>query len=197
MTYPADRAIVRKGEALAHSGSKAYSDGSPQADTMTGVTKEGREQMIRIISGGQTGADQAALDAAIALDLPHGGWLPKGRKTENGPLPARYHLMELDSGRYRNRTEQNVLDADATLICSFGPLTGGSALTEALAIRHERPFLHIDFEHHSQDRAILAVQEWLLGHPIATLNVAGPRASSEPRIYQAVYGLLMAVDWHR
>ncbi len=161
---------------------------------MTGAE---REQMIRIISGGQTGVDQAALDAAIALNLPHGGWLPKGRKTENGPLPARYQLMELDSGRYRDRTEQNVLAADATLICSFGPLTGGSALTEALAIRHGRPFLHIDFEHHSRDQAIRSVQEWLRKHPIATLNVAGPRASSEPRIYQAAYVLLMAVDWRQ
>ena len=189
--------IVRKGETLTQTGSTTYPDGSPQADAMTGATKEGKKRMIRIISGGQTGADQAALDAAIALDLPHGGWLAKGRKTENGPLPARYRLMELDSGRYRDRTEHNVLAADATLICSFGPLTGGSALTEALAIRHNRLFLHIDFEHHSQDRAILAVQEWLLAHPIATLNVAGPRASSEPRIYQAVHDLLMAVDWHR
>ena len=152
--------------------------------------------MIRIISGGQTGADQAALDAAIARNLPHGGWLPKGRKTENGPLPSRYPLKELESCRYRDRTEQNILAADATLICSFGPLTGGSALTEALAIRHGRPVLHIDFEYYSQERAILAVEGWLREHPIATLNVAGPRASSEPRIYQMVYDLLTAVAWY-
>ena len=153
--------------------------------------------MIRIISGGQTGADQAALDAAIALNLPHGGWLPRGRKTENGPLPLRYKLVELDSSRYRNRTEQNVLEADATLICSHGPLTGGSALTEALAIRHGRPLLHIDFEHYSLHLAVQALQHWLATHQVETLNVAGPRASGDSRIYQAVYDLLRAVDWNR
>lgn len=153
--------------------------------------------MIRIISGGQTGADQAALDAAMALNLPHGGWLPRGRKTENGPLPARYLLVELDSFRYRDRTEQNILAADGTLICSLGPLSGGSALTEALAIKHAKPLLHIDFEHHSQDRAAIAVEHWVRQHAIAILNVAGPRASSEPRIYRAVYDLLLAIPWRR
>lgn len=151
--------------------------------------------MIRIISGGQTGADQAALDAAIALHLPHGGWLPKGRKTENGPLPLKYNLRELDSSRYRDRTEQNVLDSDGTLICSHGPLTGGSALTEALTIRHGRPFLHIDFDQYSLKSAADAVQGWLLTHGITTLNVAGSRASGDSHIYQAVHDLLMAVDW--
>ncbi|MDR2551179.1 MAG: putative molybdenum carrier protein [Desulfobulbus sp.] len=150
---------------------------------------------MMIISGGQTGADRAALDAAIALGLPHGGWLPKGRKTEAGPLPARYLLKELDSHRYRDRTEQNVLAAGGTLICSFGPLTGGSALTEALAIRHDRPFLHIDFDLVDKDRARILVEEWVGRHGLAVVNVAGPRASSEPRIYRAVHALLLAIRW--
>ncbi len=116
---------------------------------------------MRIISGGQTGADQAALDAAIALDIPHGGWLPKGRKTEQGPLPLRYDLRESGSSRYRDRTEKNILAADGTLIFSFGPLTGGSALTEALAIRHDRPFLHVDFELIERKQAAALVEHWL------------------------------------
>ena len=74
---------------------------------------------MKIISGGQTGADRAALDAAIELGLPHGGWLPRGRKTESGPLPLKYNLRELDSDRYRDRTEQNIIDSDGTLIVSF------------------------------------------------------------------------------
>ena len=151
--------------------------------------------MIRIISGGQTGADQAALDAAIALGLAHGGWLPRGRKTESGPLPPHYALRELRSARYRDRTEKNVRAADGTLICSFGPLGRGSALTEALAIRHGRPLLHIDFDHFPVERAVREVEGWLRTHRIATLNVAGPRASSEPRIHAAVYALLTAIDW--
>jgi hypothetical protein len=148
---------------------------------------------MMIISGGQTGADQAALDAAIALNIAHGGWVPKGRKTEVGPLPASYKLRELASARYRDRTEKNILTADGTLIFSFGPLVGGSALTEALAIRHNRPFLHIDFE--QNEHATRIVQGWVEREQLAVLNVAGPRASSEPRIYSAVYTLLMAIRW--
>lgn len=150
---------------------------------------------MKIVSGGQTGADRAALDAAIALGMEYGGWLPLGRKTETGPLPASYRLKELDSPRYRERTEQNVIDSDATLICSFGPLTGGSALTEALAVKHDRPCLHIDFELISQEQAAAAIQRWLQKHAIGTLNVAGPRSSGEPRIYDAVFSLMHKVKW--
>lgn len=150
---------------------------------------------MKIISGGQTGADQAALDAALALNIPHGGWLPKGRKTENGPLSLRYALQELPSSRYRDRTEKNILTADGTMIFSFGPLSGGSALTEALAIRHDRPFLHIDFDLVNRTQAIIQVEAWLQTMQIAIVNVAGPRASSEPRIYEAVYVLLTGIRW--
>ena len=145
---------------------------------------------MKIISGGQSGADLAALDAAISLGVEHGGWLPKGRKTENGPLPSKYNLQELTTGKYRARTEQNVLDSDGTLICSFGPLTGGSALTEALAIKHHRPCLHIDFTFFPGDKAVAAVEQWLQENQIQILNVAGPRASNDPRIYNAVFTLI-------
>ncbi len=150
---------------------------------------------MKIISGGQTGADRAALDAAIRLGIPHGGWLPRGRKTEEGPLPGRYRLREMASGRYRDRTEQNIIDSDGTLIVSLGPLTGGSALTEALAIRHDRPCLHIDLELVEPRQAAAAIGHWLREHNIRTLNVAGPRASGEPRIYSAVLDLLLTVQW--
>lgn len=150
---------------------------------------------MMIISGGQTGADQAALDAAITLGIPHGGWLPKGRKTEAGPLPLRYQLRELGSSRYRERTEKNILSACGTLIFSFGPLAGGSALTEALAIRHGRPFLHIDFELIEKKQAAEVVEQWVSSMALKVINVAGPRASSEPRIYQAVYSLLTGIRW--
>ena len=150
---------------------------------------------MMIISGGQTGADQAALDAAITLGIPHGGWLPKGRKTEAGPLPLRYQLRELGSSRYRERTEKNILSACGTLIFSFGPLVGGSALTEALAIRHGRPFLHIDFELIEKKQAVVVVEQWVCSMELKVINVAGPRASSEPRIYQAVYSLLTGIRW--
>jgi hypothetical protein len=161
------------------------------------VATAGVEMIREIISGGQTGADRAALDAAIALGIPHGGWLPKGRKTEDGPLSRRYALRELPSARYRDRTEKNVQAADATLIFSFGPLSGGSALTESLAIRHDRPFLHIDFEHVDINQAAATVENWLLTWKAKTVNIAGPRASSEPRIYATVFALLTALNWHK
>ncbi len=150
---------------------------------------------ITIISGGQTGADQGALDAAINLGIPHGGWITRGRKTETGPLPEKYHLKEIKSARYRDRTEKNVLAADGTLLFSFGPLTGGSALTEALAVRHDRPCLWLDLENVSHCRASAAIRQWLQEYRIRTLNVAGPRASNEPRIHQAVYNILTTIPW--
>ncbi|MDY0350703.1 MAG: putative molybdenum carrier protein [Desulfobulbaceae bacterium] len=150
---------------------------------------------MKIISGGQTGADRAALDAAIELGIPHGGWLPRGRKTEDGPLPPRYALRELDSESYRDRTEKNIVDSDGTLIVSFGPLTGGSALTESLALKHDRPCLILDLEQVSHPSAVTALEKWIKRYRIEIMNVAGPRASGEPRIYEAVRRLLLTVDW--
>jgi len=151
--------------------------------------------VITIISGGQTGADQAALDAAMFLGLPHGGWICRGRTTESGPLPEQYRLQELDSYRYRDRTEKNVLDSDGTVIFSFGPLEGGSALTEALAIRYDRPCLFLDLAEISAEQASAALRKWIDEHGIRRLNVAGPRASNVPRIYGAVYAILTSFPW--
>ena len=88
--------------------------------------------------------DQAALDVAIKLAVAHGGWIPKGRLTESGPLPQKYRLKETRSSSYADRTEKNVQDADGTLIISRGQLTGGSDYTREMATRHNRPWLHID-----------------------------------------------------
>ena len=99
----------------------------------------------KIISGGQTGADQAALDVAIKLEIPHGGWIPKGRITEAGILPEKYKLKEMPTDSYPKRTEKNVLDSDGTLILSHGKLTGGSVLTQNLANQHGRPCLQKSF----------------------------------------------------
>ena len=143
-----------------------------------------------IISGGQTGADRAALDAARAAGCPHGGALPRGRKAEDGQLPPCYELRELESASYARRTEQNVVDGDGTLICSHGELTGGSLLTRQLAEKHGRPWLHLDFSSTSQEQAAEQLRAWLKGHGVRTLNVAGPRASGDPHIYAAVRQLL-------
>ena len=127
------------------------------------VEASGGITMQNLLATAQTGIDRisigalthsaASLDLAIEIGLPHGGWICRGRKTEDGPLSTRYHLKELDSGRYRDRTEKNVLDSDGTVIFSFGPLQGGSALTEALAIRHDRPCLFLNLAEISQEQA--------------------------------------------
>ena len=151
--------------------------------------------MIRkIISGGQTGADQGALDTAIKLDIPHGGWVPKGRINEAGILPAKYKLKEMPTASYPKRTEKNVLDSDGTLILSLGKLSGGSALTLKFANQHGRPCLYLDLSKTIAFSAAQKISAWCEENSIEVLNVAGPRASGEPRIYEAVYALLLLVN---
>ncbi len=149
--------------------------------------------IAKIISGGQTGVDRAALDVAIHLGIPHGGWVPKGRLTEDGPLPETYDLRETPTAVYAERTEKNVLDSDGTLIISRGELTGGSEYTRDMALKHSRPWLHVDLNRTAAFRAALAIVEWLAGHDIRVLNVAGPRASKDPGIYRDTTGLLESV----
>jgi len=144
----------------------------------------------KIVSGGQTGADQAALDVAIKFAIPHGGWISKGRKTENGPLPDQYRLKEMPAVSYYKRTEQNVLDSDATLIISHGKLTGGSYYTRRMAKHYHRPWLHIDLDKVNSFEAAKKINSWILKNNIEKLNVAGPRASEDPKIYQAAFDLI-------
>jgi len=147
----------------------------------------------KIISGGQTGVDQAALDFAIKMDIPHGGWIPKGRLTENGPAAQKYRLTETSTESYSERTEKNVIEADGTLIISRGPLTGGSEYTRDMATRHQRPCLHIDLDRLAAFHAATAINEWIIDHKIGILNVAGPRSSKAPRIYRDVLKILESV----
>lgn len=146
----------------------------------------------KIISGGQTGADRAALDAAIEIDIPHGGWVPRGRLAEDGMVPPAYQVSEVPSDSYAARTEKNVEDSDGTLIFSHGPLTGGSALTQELAEKHKRPSLHIDLNRVPAFKAAAMIAAWVVRHSVKTLNVAGPRASSDPHIYQKTKDILIA-----
>jgi len=146
----------------------------------------------KIISGGQTGADRAALDFAIKNSIPYGGWLPKGRKTEDGTLPLRYHLQEMPTGDYSKRTEMNVLDSDGTVIVSNGLLTMGSALTRELAMQHNRPWIHLDMKELSLKKAAQMLISWLTEKEIKVLNVAGPRAGNDAKIYDITLRLLAA-----
>jgi hypothetical protein len=152
--------------------------------------------MIRkIISGGQTGADQAALDAAIKLGIPHGGWIPKGRLTEKGTLPDKYKLIEMPDTGYASRTEQNVIDSNGTIIISHGPLSEGSEYTRQMAIKHHRPWLHIDLNQTPAFKSATLINSWINKNNIEILNVAGPRASKDGQIYLAVLKLIESVHY--
>ncbi len=134
----------------------------------------------RIVCGGQTGADRAALNWAISHGVPHGGWCPAGRIAEDGVIPARYQLTEApDGGGYRQRTEANMRDSHAPLILSIAPeLTGGSHETLLFARWLAKPWLHL----HPGMEWRSALRAWIDANAISTLNVAGPRASEAPDI---------------
>lgn len=148
----------------------------------------------RIVSGGQTGADRAALDTAIALGIPHGGWCPKGRKAEDGPLDPRYALRETSSADYHVRTERNVRDSDGTVVITIGIPTGGSALTLELAGRHGKPVLHLDLAEQDDAEAAEDLELWRQVRGIDVVNVAGPRESTRPGIGERVAAVL-ALAW--
>jgi hypothetical protein len=139
----------------------------------------------KIISGGQTGAEQAALDAAIQWQIPYGGWITKGRLTEAGILPDKYQLQEMSTDSYPERTKQNVIDSNGTLIISHGPLSGGSQFTQNIAIKHNKPYLHIDLNETDAFDAAKQVYKWITVNKVETLNVTGPKAGKDPYIYRA------------
>ncbi|MDZ4656918.1 MAG: putative molybdenum carrier protein [Bythopirellula sp.] len=147
-----------------------------------------------IVSGGQTGADRAALDFAIRFGIPHDGWCPRGRLAEDGSLDECYQLQETSSRKYDQRTRWNVRDSDATLVVSIqSQPTGGTALTLGVARQQGKPCLHIARENTtSVSEAGEQVAEFLLAHHVERLNIAGPRASQEPEIAAFVNDLLTA-----
>ncbi|XZE45891.1 putative molybdenum carrier protein [Pirellulaceae bacterium SH467] len=172
----------------------------------------------RVISGGQTGVDRAALDAAIAAGIDHGGWCPKGRISEEGPIPCIYRLEELPTMDYSERTRQNVIASDGTLILGPPRLSGGSLLTLRIARELKKPCLAIKMPEMvsgaassssnplptngvsgpsnrapgpaNRARDLHAVKRWLSLHSIRVLNVAGPRASKVPDAYEVASALL-------
>ncbi len=135
--------------------------------------------MLEIVSGGQTGVDRAALDAALDQGFECGGWCPRGRKAEDGIIGQRYPLQETPSKSYSQRTKWNVRDSDGTLILCIGPLSGGTALTKSATETQSKPCFVVDLNQHDPIDAIL---EWITTHQIHILNVAGPRESQCPGI---------------
>lgn len=148
----------------------------------------------RIVSGGQAGADRAALDFAIEHGYLHGGHCPQGRKAEDGPIPLRYQLIETASDGYRQRTRRNVEDSDATLILNLGEFDGGSEQTRRFAERLQKPVRVVQLDDAAivREDAAAATLRWLEQHTVAVLNVAGPRESKRPGIYAVARAYL---DW--
>ena len=143
-----------------------------------------------VVSGGQAGVDRAALDAASELGVPCGGWCPKGRKAEDGPIEPRYPLKDTPTDDYAQRTEWNVRDSDGTLVVARGAPTGGTAQTIAFASCLKKPCLVVDLENLIDPQGVL---EWAAAFGVSTLNVAGPRESKSPGIYQQAVPFMRAV----
>ena len=141
----------------------------------------------KIVSGGQTGVDRAALDVALKRGMACGGWCPRGRRAVDGVIDARYPLQETRSRGYQERTWRNVLDSDGTLILNLGKITGGTAYTLRMAREHQKPCLVVALDDASTPGDVI---EWTNRHAIEVLNVAGPRDDQQSLTYRLAYQFL-------
>ena len=149
----------------------------------------GQRRMLKIVSGGQTGTDRAALDVAMMCGIPTGGWCPAGRRAEDVLIPDSYQLMETPARNYATRTKWNVRDSDGTMVLNLGELDGGTLETVEYARRYDKPCLvvQLDEENH---QSLQEVCTWMREKAVHVLNVAGPRESKRPGIYQQSFDFL-------
>lgn len=144
----------------------------------------------KIISGGQTGVDRSALDAALEKKFPCGGACPKNRRAEDGPISKKYPLEETTSRAYQARTKQNIIDSDATLIITKNKPDGGTALTIELCKNLNKIFFVLSLNQENKDQ-IKKMLNWIEENKIEILNIAGPRESKEPGIYKESKELIL------
>jgi len=144
--------------------------------------------IYKIVTGGQTGVDRAALDVALESDVACGGWCPKGRTAEDGPIDAKYPLVETPTSSLSQRTEWNVRDSDATLVLTWGPVMGGTLKTVAIAARLKKNCLVLDMKEQPKGKV---VEDWIEKINAHVLNIAGPRASEVPEAYAEAKAFLL------
>lgn len=169
--------------------------------------------MAKVISGAQTGSDRGALDAAMKLGIPHGGFVPKGRRAEDGRIPDRYRVEELLTGSYPARTRRNVVESDGTIVFTVGAAERGSALTIAICRELGKPHFVVDLRGLASEEGktpidvyvdggktlelspsfLDAILSWITRSSIRTLNVAGNRESVSPGIQVQVRDILVKV----
>jgi hypothetical protein len=149
------------------------------------ITESAAWRRLWIVTGGQSGVDRAALDVALALDLPVRGWCPKNRLAEDGRIPERYPLQESVSEDPALRTELNAFDSDGTLVLSKGLPKDGTPLTEEVAKLHGKPFRYIDLDAEVTDGTVAEFRQWVQENNIRVLNIGGPRESHQPGVIYA------------
>ncbi|MCK4664065.1 MAG: putative molybdenum carrier protein [Bacteroidales bacterium] len=140
------------------------------------------KKIKKIISGGQNGVDQGALEFAFENNILSGGWCPKGRLCENGKIPEKFPLQETLSNQYSERTKMNIINSDGTLIISYkGTIDKGTKLTQELCLKNNKPFLLLNITEFIE-LSKKVFPEWLENNKLNTLNIAGPRESNCPGI---------------
>lgn len=146
--------------------------------------------ITKIVSGGQTGVDRAALDFAIKRGIAHGGYCPKGRRSESGRISDKYSLVETSSSDYPMRTAMNVQHSDGTLIITRGHPEGGTRKTVSICLERNKPRFIVDLQHKLKVQEFV---EWVRQNNIRTLNVAGPRESKQSGIGKQAQHALAAL----
>jgi hypothetical protein len=145
---------------------------------------------VKIISGGQTGVDRAALDVALKRGVECGGWCPAGRLDEFGTIPDRYPVQELKAHGFTERTMQNVKHSDGTLVIYPHKVAGGTEQTVRFCVELKRPHQLIDCSTISTEEAAKLIADFVRKNKIGILNVAGPRQSEWPEGYDWTFRAL-------
>jgi hypothetical protein len=149
----------------------------------------------KIISGGKPGVELAALDAAIRLDIPHGGWCYRNRKTDGGVLPEHYNVSEIDNPSYFERLEKNVIDSEGTVVLTYGQMVVGSKAVKDVADKYNKPLLNVNLDGHYLDQTVSLIRKWMTEHEIDTIYFTGSKTGRSPgtKVYDEVIQIIEGI----